>query len=59
MVESTQELRVELAQATRVLARHNLVGMFGHVSVLTDDPSDIPGLPWGRRAQGPVPRRPT
>ncbi len=38
MVESTQELRVELAQATRVLARHNLVGMFGHVSVLTDDP---------------------
>ena len=38
MVESTQDLRVELAQATRVLARHNLVGMFGHVSVLTEDP---------------------
>jgi ribulose-5-phosphate 4-epimerase/fuculose-1-phosphate aldolase len=32
------ELRAELATATRILARHELVGMFGHVSVLTDDP---------------------
>lgn len=31
-------LRTELATATRVLARNDLVGMFGHVSVLTDDP---------------------
>lgn len=32
------DLRAELATATRILARHQLVGMFGHVSVLTDDP---------------------
>jgi HCOMODA/2-hydroxy-3-carboxy-muconic semialdehyde decarboxylase len=32
------ELRTELAAATRILAAHGLVGMFGHVSVLTDDP---------------------
>jgi HCOMODA/2-hydroxy-3-carboxy-muconic semialdehyde decarboxylase len=31
-------LRAELATATRILAAHRLVGMFGHVSVLTDDP---------------------
>jgi HCOMODA/2-hydroxy-3-carboxy-muconic semialdehyde decarboxylase len=31
-------LREELAAATRILAHHNLIGMFGHVSVLTDDP---------------------
>jgi ribulose-5-phosphate 4-epimerase/fuculose-1-phosphate aldolase len=31
-------LRDELASATRILARHELIGMFGHVSVLTDDP---------------------
>jgi HCOMODA/2-hydroxy-3-carboxy-muconic semialdehyde decarboxylase len=31
-------LRAQLATATRVLAQHQLVGMFGHVSVLTDDP---------------------
>jgi HCOMODA/2-hydroxy-3-carboxy-muconic semialdehyde decarboxylase len=31
-------LRSELAAATRILASHGLVGMFGHVSVLTDDP---------------------
>lgn len=31
-------LRAELATATRILARHELIGMFGHVSVLTDDP---------------------
>ena len=31
-------LRDELATATRILARHGLIGMFGHVSVLTDDP---------------------
>jgi ribulose-5-phosphate 4-epimerase/fuculose-1-phosphate aldolase len=32
------ELRSELATATRILASHQLIGMFGHVSVLTDDP---------------------
>src|SRR5579863_2807455 len=31
-------LRSELAAATRILAGHQLVGMFGHVSVLTDNP---------------------
>jgi ribulose-5-phosphate 4-epimerase/fuculose-1-phosphate aldolase len=31
-------LREELATATRILGRHNLIGMFGHVSLLTDDP---------------------
>lgn len=35
---ATGALRSELATATRVLAQHQLVGMFGHVSVLTDDP---------------------
>jgi ribulose-5-phosphate 4-epimerase/fuculose-1-phosphate aldolase len=33
-----KDLRSELAVATRVLATHRLIGMFGHVSVLTDDP---------------------
>jgi ribulose-5-phosphate 4-epimerase/fuculose-1-phosphate aldolase len=32
------DLRAELATGTRILARHRLIGMFGHVSVLTDDP---------------------
>jgi HCOMODA/2-hydroxy-3-carboxy-muconic semialdehyde decarboxylase len=32
------DLRAELAAATRILAAHQLVGMFGHVSVLTEDP---------------------
>ena len=31
-------LRDELATATRILAGHGLIGMFGHVSVMTDDP---------------------
>lgn len=31
-------LRSELATATRILASHHLIGMFGHVSVLTEDP---------------------
>jgi len=31
-------LREDLATATRVLARHGMIGMFGHVSVMTDDP---------------------
>jgi len=35
---SLAPLREELAQGTRILARHNLIGMFGHVSLLTDDP---------------------
>ncbi|MDX2377527.1 class II aldolase/adducin family protein [Microbacterium sp. LRZ72] len=34
-----QALRGELATATRILARHEMIGMFGHVSVLTDDPT--------------------
>lgn len=33
-----QGLREELATATRILARHEMVGMFGHVSLLTEDP---------------------
>ena len=36
---SERELREELATATRILGRHKLIGMFGHVSLLTDDPS--------------------
>jgi ribulose-5-phosphate 4-epimerase/fuculose-1-phosphate aldolase len=36
---SEAELREELAIGTRILARHELIGMFGHVSLLTDDPS--------------------
>ncbi|MFF5078416.1 class II aldolase/adducin family protein [Actinoplanes sp. NPDC000266] len=32
-------MRSDLATATRILAEHRLVGMFGHVSLLTDDPS--------------------
>lgn len=38
MATETAALRTELAAATRILAAHQLVGMFGHVSVLTDDP---------------------
>ena len=38
MQESARSLREELAVGTRVLARHGLIGMFGHVSVLTEDP---------------------
>ena len=38
MQQASQFLREELATATRILARHELIGMFGHVSVLTDDP---------------------
>ena len=39
MLDDYLTLRSELAAATRILADHRLVGMFGHVSVLTDDPS--------------------
>jgi ribulose-5-phosphate 4-epimerase/fuculose-1-phosphate aldolase len=28
----------DLATATRILGRHEMIGMFGHVSLLTDDP---------------------
>lgn len=35
---SVPDLRGDLATATRILARHEMVGMFGHVSVLTEDP---------------------
>jgi HCOMODA/2-hydroxy-3-carboxy-muconic semialdehyde decarboxylase len=33
------DLRADLATATRILARHQMIGMFGHVSLLTDDPT--------------------
>ncbi len=33
------DLRADLATATRILARHQMIGMFGHVSLLTDDPA--------------------
>jgi HCOMODA/2-hydroxy-3-carboxy-muconic semialdehyde decarboxylase len=33
-----EALRDELATGTRILSRHNLIGMFGHVSVVTQDP---------------------
>lgn len=38
MTDKTADLRSELATATRILATHQLIGMFGHVSVLTEDP---------------------
>jgi ribulose-5-phosphate 4-epimerase/fuculose-1-phosphate aldolase len=38
MTEQAPDLRSELAAATRILASHRLIGMFGHVSVLTEDP---------------------
>jgi ribulose-5-phosphate 4-epimerase/fuculose-1-phosphate aldolase len=38
MRQEDSALREDLATATRVLARHGMVGMFGHVSVMTDDP---------------------
>jgi HCOMODA/2-hydroxy-3-carboxy-muconic semialdehyde decarboxylase len=38
MPEQSGSLRSELATATRMLASHRLIGMFGHVSVLTEDP---------------------
>ena len=38
MAEQPGGLRSELAAATRILASHQLIGMFGHVSVLTEDP---------------------
>ncbi|HVW17455.1 MAG TPA: class II aldolase/adducin family protein [Solirubrobacteraceae bacterium] len=39
MTERERALREELATATRILGRHELIGMFGHVSLLTDDPA--------------------
>ena len=38
MSNSATALRAELATATRILGRHEMIGMFGHVSLLTDDP---------------------
>lgn len=38
MRQADQALREDLAIATRILARHEMIGMFGHVSVMTDDP---------------------
>lgn len=44
------DLRSELATATRILASHQLIGMSGHVGVLTDDRSDT----WSAREPGPA-----
>lgn len=38
MTSADIALREELATGTRILARHALIGMFGHVSLLTDNP---------------------
>jgi HCOMODA/2-hydroxy-3-carboxy-muconic semialdehyde decarboxylase len=38
MSEEPADLRSELATATRILASRRLIGMFGHVSVLTENP---------------------
>jgi ribulose-5-phosphate 4-epimerase/fuculose-1-phosphate aldolase len=38
MPDGPTDLRAELATATRILAARGLIGMFGHVSVLTGDP---------------------
>lgn len=38
MSTTATNLRTELATGTRILAAHGLVGMFGHVSLLTEDP---------------------
>jgi HCOMODA/2-hydroxy-3-carboxy-muconic semialdehyde decarboxylase len=38
MPEADTDLRAELATGTRILGRHGLIGMFGHVSLLTADP---------------------
>ncbi|HVN61727.1 MAG TPA: class II aldolase/adducin family protein [Gaiellaceae bacterium] len=38
MQQGDATLREELAAATRVLGRHEMIGMFGHISVMTDDP---------------------
>ena len=38
MTASNQSLREELATGTRILGRHEMIGMFGHISLLTDDP---------------------
>ncbi len=32
------QARQELATATRILGRHEMIGLFGHISLLTDDP---------------------
>lgn len=37
-MDEIARLRDELATTTRILGRHQLIGMFGHVSVLTDAP---------------------
>ena len=39
ITEKERAQREELATATRILGRHELIGMFGHVSLLTDDPN--------------------
>lgn len=37
-LSQNEELRDELATGTRILGRHQMIGMFGHVSLLTEDP---------------------
>lgn len=38
MSNSRAAQRDELATGTRILGRHEMIGMFGHISLLTDDP---------------------
>jgi hypothetical protein len=51
------ELRDDLATATRILGRHEMIGMFGHVSLLTDDPdvgtSSVRAPVGARTSSGP------
>ncbi len=38
MSAASVTLREELAIGTRILGRHEMIGMFGHISLMTDDP---------------------
>lgn len=38
MASVDDDVRKDLATATRILGRHEMIGMFGHVSLLTNDP---------------------
>lgn len=38
MTTANAMLRDELATGTRILGRHEMIGMFGHISLLTEDP---------------------
>jgi ribulose-5-phosphate 4-epimerase/fuculose-1-phosphate aldolase len=37
-MSANEILREELAVGTRILGRHDMIGLFGHVSLLTEDP---------------------